>query len=391
MSVNPLVFGSFSAYKFVPLLLITGLAMAIRYFVLSMLGQGRERTTMWLLTSLLFLLSMVDLPGGLYYLGGSLFYQPGNILLAILAGNFLLHPPPASLKNLSLVQWSRGFFQGLLLVLLAGCNEIGMLLALAFPCLGFFWHILTKKEISAGWLLLMIPAASACLLILMSPATHYRMEASGSNSRALMEIAFLASSGLMTCLFRWFCSPALLVVLITLFVYCPGGFLNNMSAKRFRSLISLASLLIFYACFLPSYLGEGLLQGRTENSLLFLFILLSTFNIAIWKGPNPASENPGKWKQILLALSILSLSAAPAFRQAVSDLWSGEAAAFSAERDARHRLMLETPGDTVRIPALRHKPKSLFAGDIGDYPDPWYDNHFAALYGKKWVELEKKK
>jgi hypothetical protein len=30
-----------------------------------------------------FLLNMPDLVGGLYYLGGSLFYQPGNMLLVL--------------------------------------------------------------------------------------------------------------------------------------------------------------------------------------------------------------------------------------------------------------------------------------------------------------------
>jgi hypothetical protein len=132
-----------------------------------------------------------------------------------------------------------------------------------------------------------------------------------------------------------------------------------------------------------------MLQGRTENSLLFLFILLSTFNLALWKNHISMPEQVFKLKPFLLTLSFISLLLAPAFRLAVGDLWSGEAAAYSGERDVRHRLMQETHGDTVRIPAIRHKPKSLFAGDIGDYPEPWYDNHFAALYGKKWVELQK--
>ena len=50
--------------------------------------------------------------------------------------------------------------------------------------------------------------------------------------------------------------------------------------------------------------------------------------------------------------------------------------------------MRKTGGDIVPITPLKHKPMSLFASDIGDYPDPRYDNHFTALFGKKWLELD---
>jgi hypothetical protein len=389
MSVNPLAFGSFAGYKLIPVLLIAGLTAAMRYFVFSILGKRAEGNILFLLISLLFLLSMVDLPGGLYYLGGSLFYQPGNILLVILAGNLVRQPPPTGLNGLPWQDWAAGIFQGVLLFLLAGCNEIGMLLGLGITFGGFAAQLITRKKFSAGWSLLLLVSAAACLLILLSPATHYRMEASGSNTRALSETAFLAFGGLLACLLRWFSSPSLSIVLLTIFVFWPAGFLNKVNTRLVCIQISIASLLLFYICFLPSYLGEGMLQGRTENSLLFLFILLSTFNLALWKNHISMPEQVFKLKPFLLTLSFISLLLAPAFRLAVGDLWSGEAAAYSGERDVRHRLMQETHGDTVRIPAIRHKPKSLFAGDIGDYPEPWYDNHFAALYGKKWVELQK--
>ena len=153
----------------------------------------------------------------------------------------------------------------------------------------------------------------------------------------------------------------------------------------------LSSLLLFYACFLPSFLGEGLLQGHTENSLLFLFLTLLFLNLQIWRNPILAGKDSQEiLKPVLLAGLMLALPFSPGFRLAVSDLWSGEAAAYSAERDHRDSLMRNTPGDTVWVEAVKHKPKSLFAGDIGDYPDPWYDNHFAAMYRKKWVGLKKK-
>ena len=150
MSVNPLVFGSFFGYKLVPIVLMAGLFFSIRFFLSGLWGSRKTILPLAILLSLVFLLSMPDLPGGLYYLGGSLFYQPGNMLLALLIGSLFRNPPPTSLLGLNLKSWTHGNVQGSLLVLQVGCNDICMILALVIAGVGFLFDLLPRKKVSAG-------------------------------------------------------------------------------------------------------------------------------------------------------------------------------------------------------------------------------------------------
>lgn len=388
MSVNPIVFHSFDAYKLIPLLLMAGLFFSVRYFFSVLSGQPSAANKMAMLFIPVFLYAIPDLPGGLYYLGGSLFYQPGNMLLVSLSAFLIQFPPPSKMMRLRLSDWLRGFLQGTLLFLLAGCNEIGMLLALAIPTIGFAANLMMKKEVSAGWMLLFLAAAAANLIILLSPATFFRMEASGGLGRNWLEMVQTSLMAMADCVLKWLSFPALLILFISVYFYSSSRKKQFGFSKMESISFSLLSFLLLFASFLPSFIGEGKLQGHTENSLLFLFMVLVCGNIFLWVKrlhDVPFTQKTRNYLSYGL-LAILPLS--PGFRQAVLDLYHGEAAAYSAECEARYQLMRNTPGDTVRVPSLKHKPKSLFAGDIGDYPDPWYDNHFAALFGKKWIELD---
>lgn len=391
MTINPVVFGWFEGYKLVPLLLIFALLSGLQLFFRGLWGNAGENRLGAVLFTLVFLYSMPDMPGGLYYLGGSLFYQPCNILISVLLGSLLLFPPPAGFAALPLKRWLMGFFQCLLLFLIAGSNEIGMMLGLVITGLGLVWTFYTEKKFSFGWLLLFLMSVTCALLILKAPATTYRMQSAGGFSRSYPEVALIAFQGMLIACGKWFSIPMMcLIILLCLMAEgrkpIPAGLTTGI-----KTLLSAGSMGLLYLCFIPSYLGEGVLQGHTENMLLFLFLLLICLNIRLWIMDTMFGRfNKIRSLQLFLACFFPLLFFCPGLRQALRDLVSGEAAAYSAECNARYRLMETTAGDTVRVPALNHKPASLFAGDIGDYPQPWYDNNFAALFGKKWVELDEK-
>ena len=387
MSLNPLVFGWFKAYKLGAPLLMAALFLSLLYFFRSFYSNAGRAVMAAVFFLSVFLLNLPDLPGGLYYLGGAFFYQPGNIFLLLLTGSFMRFPPPLQFQGLSLHQWLAGILQATMLVLLAGCNEIGMLLALVFPIAGFLLQAMLQKRPVYTWLLFLLLSLLCSLLILKSPATFYRMEASGSFGRSLPAVMQNAFAGMMQALLRWLSSPAVPVFLLLIAFFSPEGKVAGLLSFGWRLALSLASALLFFTCFIPSYLGEGLLQGRTENSLLFLFLFLVILNLSLWlTGKQGRAE---RLKDLFPVFFVLLLPFSPGFKFAVSDLLSGEAAAYSAERDRRDSLMRSTSAQDIELEPVRHRPRSIFAGDIGDYPDPWYDNHFAAMYGKKSVRVKK--
>jgi hypothetical protein len=70
-----------------------------------------------------------------------------------------------------------------------------------------------------------------------------------------------------------------------------------------------------------------------------------------------------------------------------NDLLTGTAKTYNQERNARIACLQQTKGDSVWVKPVSAKPVSLFVGDVGDYPQPWYDNHVAIYYGKKFIHL----
>ena len=149
-------------------------------------------------------------------------------------------------------------------------------------------------------------------------------------------------------------------------------------------------------CFVPSFLGEGLIQGRTANALIFNFLILYLVNVVFWKQSLEANKtysfslNKTKITISILSLIVLSIYSSPNYLQAIKDLSSGEAKEFDIERTERARLVENSTSDSVWVMPIKHFPKTIFFGDIGIYPEPWYDNFYAQYYGKKSISLIKK-
>jgi hypothetical protein len=387
MSLNPYVFGSLWGYKTCTWLLLAVLFLVFRYFgktFFSLPGIWKVWPGLFLLT---ILVSSDSITEGFYYMGGALFYQPGNVLWLFLLSSLLKNPPLKEGLNYRVGETFVLALQGAGFFLLAGCNEVGMVMGLALTGFlvasqMFFW-----RRFSWGLFFLFLSASAGAFVVLASPATFYRMEASNSFDRSFSWVLIQSVQAAIGQIFEWFSKPAFLLFLL-ISVFLPVSERVPLFSRKYCLGLSILALGSFVLAFAPAFKGEGLLQARTSNALQFLFLSLALVLIAFWKrslSPLPALNQKLLAGMMLLfwGISIFSGNSLLVWK----DLISNEAKAYSQERDQRETWMKTAKGDSVWVSPVSHRPKSLFHGDLGDYPDPWYDNHYAGMFGKESVLL----
>jgi hypothetical protein len=213
------------------------------------------------------------------------------------------------------------------------------------------------------------------------------MEASNSFDRSFSWVLIQSVQAAIGQIFEWFSKPAFLLFLL-ISVFLPVSERVPLFSRKYCLGLSILALGSFVLAFAPAFKGEGLLQARTSNALQFLFLSLALVLIAFWKrslSPLPALNQKLLAGMMLLfwGISIFSGNSPLVWK----DLISNEAKAYSQERDQRETWMKTAKGDSVWVSPVSHRPKSLFHGDLGDYPDPWYDNHYAGMFGKESVLL----
>jgi hypothetical protein len=219
------------------------------------------------------------------------------------------------------------------------------------------------------------------------------MQASSSLKRSISEVISNSATGYLEHIGSWLSNPAFLFFSIT-FLFIPVS--KRVPVLQRPWLISLTALSVLLSafCFVPSFLGEGMVQGRTANALLFNFFLLYMLNVVFWKrfisAPNSDEESEPTMPlqtRILMLVTVLSVMLTSNFRNVFNDLYSGDAAAYNQERLQRIHQVESSVSDSIWVQPVQHRPKTIFFGEIGDYPQPWYDNFYAVYHGKKFVHL----
>jgi hypothetical protein len=328
-----------------------------------------------------------------YYLSGAICYQPANSFLLILISWWFFNIPLASFSQLNIRSGFVLTVQGFLLFLIAGTNEMAMLFGLSLSGGLWLYRLITDKKWHPGLALLFFASVFSTGLVIFSPATYYRMQASSSLKRTLSEVLINSVAGYLEYVWSWLSNPTFLLFSLT-FLFIPVSNRVPLLKRFWLITLTVLSVLLSAFCFVPSFLGEGLVQGRTANALLFNFFLLYMLNVVFWKrslAPSTVDENPepviSLQTRILMLATVLSVLLTSNFRNVFYDLYSGEAASYNHERLERIRQVETSVSDSIWVQPVQHRPKTIFFGEIGDYPQPWYDNFYAVYHGKKFVHL----
>lgn len=399
ISLNPLVYKWLTGYQLNAWLLMAMVSSGFFFWfrAVSRFSSFPALAALAILAFTGYLATVTSIVEAFYYLSGAICYQPANAFLLVLVSWWFFNIPLPSFSDLSFRTAFALGIQCFLLFLIAGTNEMAMLFGLSLSGGLWLYRLITDKKWHPGLAMLFLSSVFSTGLVLFSPATYFRMEASSSLKRTPGEVLANSAAGFLEYVGSWLSNPAFLFFTITVLFLPVSGRVPILKRTWLITLTALSVLLSAF-CFVPSFLGEGLVQGRTANALLFNFFLLYMLNVVFWKrslaDPKDSLETKTTFSlgvRILMLTTALSVTLTSNFREVFNDLFSGDAAAYNQERLERIHQVETSVSDSVWVLPVKHRPKTIFFGEIGDYPQPWYDNFYAIYHGKKFVHLVESK
>lgn len=387
----PLVWGWEKGYQLAAPAVIIGHFLSLlgflylfrRFIVLKWAG----RVTLALVVTALYFTIIPSIPEGLYYYNGLVCYQPAAMFLLLLLG-LLVRLWGATLSEGFLV-WVKLIIAGGLVFCIVGSNESAMLSITLIIMVFCAYFTVVEKRFSWIYGLLVLEVVILDLFVLLSPATTLRLAASASDSHQLSWVftqsLFYASQFLLGLLQN----PFFYLLSFLVYLLIP---VNQGLPAGFKLLVLLLSGTWIIA-HIPSFKGEGAVQGRTANFIVFVF-LLAWLTILYYL----------KARQILRILSIFSMvsfsvilllfqlfffpSIHNNITQAYRDLGSGVAAFHRQEVLARINYIRSSRSDSIIVLPYQYFPSSTFVSDLEPVGGNIAHNTFYARYfGKKYIEL----
>ena len=395
ISLNPLVYNWLTGYQLNAWLLMAMVSSGFFFWfrAVSRFSSFPALASLAILAFTAYLATVPSMVEAFYYLSGAICYQPANSFLLFLVGWWFFNIPLPTFSHLNFRSVLVLGIQSFLLFLIAGTNEMAMMFGLSLSGGLWLYRLITDKKWHPGLALLFLASIFSTGLVIFSPATYYRMQASSSLKRSLGDVLTNSAAGYLEYVGVWLSNPAFLLCSVLLLFIQVSDRVPLLKRPWLIALTSLSVLLSAF-CFVPSFLGEGMVQGRTANALLFNFFLLYMLNVVFWKRNLFTSTVSGLTEptlslpvRILMLATVLSVLLTSNFRNVFNDLNSGDAAAYNQERLERIRQVETSVSDSIWVQPVQHRPKTIFFGEIGDYPQPWYDNFYAVYHGKKFIHL----
>ena len=399
--LGPLSFGSFLAYKLVPIVLLLFLIWSIYFMLwtqLSFLAPLRRHLVI-LLASALWLSCLPSISQGIYWFSGAYTYLPAVVLFNVLLGllfrlrGFLVAAPQWEIRPV----WQEVVFVaagGLLMMVAMGLNEVIAIYALMilFVINAAAWWVRGKPDISL--VLISLFALGFALLSYVAPGNAIRAE------------GYTRSRDVVLTLWK---SPAYLVWFAQYFLSLP---LLLAAVAVIRPVAARISLF-------PDWLYGS--AARWVVLALILGMSLATFVLGVWAtGARPARRAlnvlhyydsallliawfqwvlayPDFWKRLrsrlpltdtaLLVGGVLLLFVSGNVREAWVDLLH-RGPAYHQEMGERYAAIAQ--GGDVVVPPIVNKPKTLFFEDITEETEIWQNVEMARYFGVKSIRLSER-
>ena len=386
----PLVRGWDSFYQLTATFVLAGHTIATGGFLYMVRKWNPISPWLIWLFAFLFTLGYLSLAPSvsecLYYYNGLVCYQPASMFFLLVLG-LLFRAWDSSSFWVSGPILEFGLAAGLVFCII-GSNESSML-AITLLVSGFWgFFIIKKKSLSICYSLLLLEVVLLDSLVVFSPATQLRMSASGSGTRYLPWVFLESIKYSSTFIINLLTNPFFYLVSVGFLILIP----KHQSIKNLRMLLFWL-VFIYFLSHIPSFLGEGMVQGRTANANAFLFFLV--WLILLFELKQSLTIQEQNYKLILGGMATvfcISFLITPKFQNnifdAYSDLFSGLAQNHRKEVLARFQYLKSTKSDSVKVSPYHYFPSSTFATDIEpNNGNTSYNAFYARYYGKKHIEL----
>jgi hypothetical protein len=385
LSLNPLVFWSFTGYKIASALLI--LLSAVSFYLFSgslfKFNSNLEKIYLASLSFFAFILMMPSMAEGYYWFAGAFSYQIGNILtLSLFAAVIAYRKRPS--KNIFIVS-------SVVVFALAGTNEYAMLfLVLFLSFLNALW-VYRYNKVSSYYLVLLLLAIGGSAIVYFAPGNSFRASFQTNNFQFLFSLKNSFKETLDVLSHWWWVGGILAIagfsIVSSMLTNYPEVWIRRVYLNPF--LIVVFIFLIIAAGFFSCYWSLGLYPPlRTINTIYFFFIigsLYAGFCFAVLLRNFKIPYLPYIHYVVLVLLFIYVIKIPGNISRAYGDLKDGVASAYDKELNARYEMLQTSNCKKCGITKLKNIPKTLFFTDISEKTDHAMLRSYAYYFDKDSV------
>ncbi|MBS1552793.1 MAG: hypothetical protein JST15_12080 [Bacteroidetes bacterium] len=398
LSYNPVYFRSMFGYKIVTLLLML-LFIYVLFALISELTKKvlnlRERILLTLSVFFMYMYAMPSLSQSFYWLTASVVYQTGIMMIMIFLLLYAKITRPGGTSSHRILI----FLSVLLLIAISGCSEMSMVTGVLMISLLVICKLINEKKITAVLILFSLTTAISSYVLLSAPGNSIR----GSlypDSHQLIQSLMTSFSTMTDLLISWiFISPLIFItILITPVIF---KFISGSDKKPVAIFINPVYVLItflfilFVLIFTPVWSLGRPPFSRTINIIYFVFLIGWFYNVMILiyyfsrKFNFSSLKVPGYVYVLSMIIVVLFLFKKNNVKNAYADLLRGGAVKYNNELNYRYDFISKSANDSLIVPDLVNKPRTIFLFDISSDPASEFNSKYAHYFGKKYIAVLK--
>jgi Family of unknown function (DUF6056) len=376
LTFRTILHNSTFAYQLLIFFLILSFPV-ILYFLINLLFKSIDKGHNILLTLIITFIYFYDLPSqdeGLFWFTGAIAYQLPNVLCMfyIIVIFFITDKSSGNKIFNSLL----GFIAILLIVMIAGCNEISMAVLLTFNILLSINYFYIKSDKKYIILFLAFVSFITALIVYLAPGNNIRESLFPDRYKFFVTI-YMTILGAGYYIFQWFFIALLLTILsIPLFKqYIP---LTNRFFKVSPLIaFSFWIVLLIVSFIIPAWATGQMPNPRAINVIFQLFIFGWFYNLIVLinnlKDKDYDIPVPHRIYRIMLIIVIFIITFNPNpliknnIKYAYIDIISGKARQYNLQMTEYREKVRKSP---IPIhPNLNVKPSSFYQNIEGDSLD----------------------
>lgn len=371
-----ILFTWFGAYRFVRALLHN--------------ATGEIGATVSLLFTLLFLHVMPNTSEGFYWYTGAMTYQLPNALSLFLLANWVRYLR----STVGTVSWKWFAVQVLLVISIAGCNEVHLaFLVLAHG--GLLIHgWLKERRLSRPVTLLLVVSVLCATVVAAAPGNGTRGALFPMRHDILRTLAYSAAQ---TGRFAGLALISLPVLMLTITMpsirreAIARGIIRPFVQPLNRWVALAIPFLCLFVAMVVTYWPTGLLgQHRTVNMGVFYFVIAWFFATVIWDQLMLQPRNIGeggmlRWPWVMVIVGATFLISGPGMDLSV-ELCDGTLLRYDRAMQARYDAISTSPDGDLVLPPVEW-PKSLRVLSLDTSSVHWMNLSMADYFGRPGLRL----
>lgn len=406
--INPLIYEWIWGYKLIPVFLISLFYYSIYYFVHTIFSRELKAIRKHCISLVFVLLYFNCIPSTsecIYWMDGSLCYFLANILMVFLF-TFLLK----SWENKKLSLFSYILFI-LIPLMIAGSNEVSMLMMDALLFIAILIFHFNKKKIFKGLIIAFIAAIVGTIAEVTAPGNYFKMNNFFSHNLDILFslkcsfISFFKIAG------QFIQDSSFIMITLLFITIIPIFFRNEIVKKliRFSPFITIPiSLFLLIILYFPVTYSTGLNPAlRIHDCVGFFFLPLWFYNLTVLhfylikKNKINILELPAYMKNLIAAaafiLTVTSFTKEPGKQiicdgnifRSFYDLFYN-AKVYNDELNHRYDLIKMAKEKNIKIihvPALTKFPETIYFIDITDDASHWINLCDAKYFGLDSIKI----